>query len=168
MYEDRDSLIIRPFAPRDANACYRIRREAYLTLFYDDLGAEASAAAIDSIAPSDFNTMAGWSMFFVAEMEGEPVGFCVYRKLDDRTVELLLLYVQVDRLRKGIGSALMSHAESWIREYRPEFAELVVDTVIPRYNQAFYEKHGFIKKEKRAYEFPDKTVDAVRLWKRLR
>jgi ribosomal protein S18 acetylase RimI-like enzyme len=68
----------------------------------------------------------------------------------------------------GIGSALMSRGESWLREYRPGIRELIVDTVIPRYNQAFYEKHGFVMEEERPHEFPGKTVSAVRLRKRLR
>jgi len=165
---DRDRTIIRPFAPGDADACFSFRREAYLALFYDELGAEAAAAAIDAIGPGDYIAMAGESMFFVAVEEGEPVGFCVYRRLDDRTAELFLIYVQIDRLIRGIGSALMSHGESWLHEYRPEFTELVVDTVIPRYNQAFYEKHGFTKEGERAHEFTGRTVDAVHLRKKLR
>jgi ribosomal protein S18 acetylase RimI-like enzyme len=168
MNADGDRLNIRPFVSADANDCFRIRREAYLALFYEEIGAEAADAAIDAVGPPELVAMASESMFFVAEENGEVAGFCIYRKLDERTVELFLIYVQLDRLRRGIGSALMSHAETWIHEYRPEFTDLVVDTVFPRYNQEFYEKHGFAKEGERAYEFPGKTVEAVRLRKRVR
>ncbi|MFC2031109.1 GNAT family N-acetyltransferase [Chloroflexota bacterium] len=162
------SISIRPFRSEDSEACFRIRAEAYIREFYEYLGPEGVAAGVNAFMPGDYVTMAQTMPTFVADLDGRVAGFCVIRFVDAATADLLLIYVNLAHLSQGIGTGLAQHAEAWLLEHQPQVYELVVDTVIPRYNQAFYERLGFQPIAEHPFEFPGKTVRAVRLSKRLR
>jgi len=160
-------IAVRPFAPGDAEFCFKARSEAFVRIFYDEVGPEVVAAGVNAHMPSDYEWMAGTMHCFIAEVASEPVGFCTVRILDENTAELLFLYIEVDRVGTGIGSCLERYAEDWLAANHPEITELIVDTIIPRYNRAFYEKIGFIFVEERTYSYPGTKVRAVRLAKRI-
>jgi len=164
---EQEIFNIRSFEPRDAEACFKIRSEAFILEFYNDLGPDAVAAAVNAYMLSDFVSMSQDMVFFVAEIDNEPVGFCVVRIMDAATAELFLIYVQRKHLNRGIGSRMLSFVESKLREDSPGLSSLVADTVIPDYNRGFYEKYGFIAEGERAYSFLDKEVCAVRFQKNL-
>jgi len=163
-----DSVAIRPFRPEDAEACFRIRAEAYIREFYQELGPEGVSAGINAYMPGDYVSMSKTMPTFVADLDGIVAGFCMICFLDSATAELLLIYVHLTLLGQGIGTRLTRHAEAWLVEHRPQVTKMVVDTVIPRYNQAFYERLGYAPLGDHPFEFPGRAVRAVRLSKRLR
>lgn len=167
--ETRSSPItIRPFRPEDAEACFRIRAEAYIREFYEELGPEGVSAGVNAYMPDDYVSMSETMPSFVAELEGDVAGFCMIRFLDAATAEMLLIYVCLALLGQGIGTRLARHAEAWLVEHRPQVTKMVVDTIIPRYNQAFYERLGYAPLGDHPFQFPGRRVRAVRLSKRLR
>ncbi|MBC8253279.1 MAG: hypothetical protein H8E35_04535, partial [Ardenticatenia bacterium] len=84
--ETRSSPItIRPFRPEDAEACFRIRAEAYIREFYEELGPEAVAAGVNAYMPDDYVSMSETMPSFVAELDGDVAGFCMIRFLDATT-----------------------------------------------------------------------------------
>jgi GNAT superfamily N-acetyltransferase len=167
MSTGKDEVVIRPFRPRDAEACFRIRSEAFILEFSNELGSEAVAAAINAYMPTDYVTMAKDMAFFVAEIDKEPMGFCAVRVRDAAAAELFLIYVKRSHLRRGIGTRMIAFVESWLREYHPDLGSVTADTVIPDYNQGFYEKAGYIAEGEHTYSFQGKEVRAVRLRKKL-
>ena len=167
MEKHSDNIAIRPFKPEDAESCFRIRSEAFIREFYRELGPESVVAGVNAYMPKDYVSMSEKMSFFVAELESQPVGFCVIRLLDTTTAEIFLIYVQLDHLGKGIGTQLVRFSESFLKKRHPSILEMMVDTVIPEYNQAFYEKLGFMSVGEHTYEFPGRSVLAVRLKKSL-
>jgi ribosomal protein S18 acetylase RimI-like enzyme len=81
--------------------------------------------------------------WLVCDQHDEIAGFCTVNFLDETTAEILFLYVRMDLHGRGIGAALLAAARKWLGAERPEITTLVLDTVVPEYNQAFYEKQGF-------------------------
>ncbi len=160
-------ITIRPFAAGDAEFCFKVRSEAFVRVFYDEVGPEVVAAGINAHMPSDYEWMGRTMFCFIAEIANEPVGFCTVRTLDESTAELLFLYVELERVQTGIGSQLERYAEGWLTGNKPEVKELVVETIIPRYNRAFYEKLGFVYVGDETYSYPGAKVRAVRLSKQL-
>jgi hypothetical protein len=101
------SLQIRPFESSDAEFCFRLRAEAFIKIFYDEIGPEAVAAGVNAYMPADFVRMAKTMPWFVAQDRFEPIGFCTIRMLDTQTSELLFLYVKLSRIGQGVGSYLL-------------------------------------------------------------
>jgi ribosomal protein S18 acetylase RimI-like enzyme len=167
MTTGQEEIAVRPFNPQDAEACFKMRSEAFILEFSSELDPEAIAAAISAYMPSDYIAMSKDMIFFVAEIGDEPVGFCVVREVDEATAELCLLYVKRRHLRRGIGTRLLSHVESWLKDNYLKLTSVIALTVIPDYNQGFYQKCGYIAEGERAYSFQNKEVRAVRLRKKL-
>jgi ribosomal protein S18 acetylase RimI-like enzyme len=161
-------MTVRSFEPSDAEACFRIRSEAFIRKYGDRLGAEGVAALVNSYMPSDFVRMSETMRWFVAEEGGVPVGFCTIRFLDETAAELLFLYVRLDRHGRRIGTDLLRHGEDWLRRHRPEVNDFVLDTVHPDYNQGFYEKMGFEVRGRRRIDRHDARLPAVHMGKSLR
>jgi L-amino acid N-acyltransferase YncA/ribosomal protein S18 acetylase RimI-like enzyme len=174
-------ITLRPFRPADADVCFRIRADAYVHEFFAELGAEAVVAAIGAFLPSDYVHMAREGAICVAEnasaesesSEGEQpgsasevVGFCVARRVDEATGEVFLIYIRRDFHHQGIGRLLLRWAEAWLKEEAPRLERIIIDTVIPGYNQRFYERMGYEVLSRHPHEFPGRTVEAVRLVKR--
>lgn len=167
MNSEGTSFQIRPFEPRDAEYCFRLRTEAFIKLFYDEIGPEAVSTGVNAYMPADFVRMAERMSWIVAEDSGQPVGFCALRMLDAHTAELLFLYVQLDRVGQGIGKRLLCFFEEWLRERHPEVSGIVLDTIVPDYNQAIYEKMGFSAIGEGRCEYPGGYVRSIRLRKQL-
>jgi GNAT superfamily N-acetyltransferase len=176
------SVKLRPFRPTDADICFRLRADAYVNEFYDELGAEAVVAAIAAFLPQDYVNMAQSGAIRVAacaqsetatapdkaaEHAAEVVGFCVVRRPTEETGEVFLIYVRSDFQRRGIGRLLLRWAEEWLRRELPGLEEIVIDTVIPNYNQRFYERMGYAVRSRGPHAFPGRTVEAVRLVKQI-
>jgi ribosomal protein S18 acetylase RimI-like enzyme len=136
-------VTIRDFRPADAEACFRIRSAGFITRFYDHVGPGVVTALVNSYMPSDFVRMSDTMHWLVCEDGGDITGFCAINFLETTTAEILFLYVRPDRQGRGIGARLLDAAVDWLRAHRPEITRLVLDTVVPAYNQAFYEKQGF-------------------------
>lgn len=159
-------LRIRPFRPEDGPACHAMRHEAFIKVFSRELDANTTAAGATAYDPEAFSRMIGAMDSFVAAKDDVPVGFCTVRYPDAITAELLYVYVDLARLREGIGTRLVRHAEAWIQKYHPGVTSIVLDTAVPRYNQAFYQKLGYAETGRTVCRYPDGEVSAVRLVKK--
>ena len=159
---------IRKFQPEDAEACFRIRAEAFIKIFYDEIGPNGVAAGINAYMPSKYALMGEKMPIFVAVNNQEQIGFITLRFNDDSTIEILFLYIRFDCIGRGVGSELVRVAEDWVRKHHPEIGLMVVDTAVPSYNQKFYEKIGYKKIGESQCQYPDGPVRAVRLMKELR
>lgn len=104
---------------------------------------------------------------FVAWQGGARIGFVTIRYPEVTTAEILYVYVDLDHLGEGIGSRLVRHAEDWIERKHPEVTGIVLDTAVPRYNQAFYENLGYTEYTHTVCRYPAGEVAAVRLTKRV-
>ncbi|MFC1620401.1 GNAT family N-acetyltransferase [Candidatus Neomarinimicrobiota bacterium] len=161
------NITFRKFTPADADFCHRTRSAAYTDLFRDELGAETAEAAAHAYQPDDYIRMAREQECFIVEQQATPVGFFTIRQHDPTTAEIPLIYLDLDHLREGLGSACIRFVEDWIRSYWPTVRELLVDTIIPNYNVGFYQKIGFTPSGNAVCGFPDVTVPALRLRKDL-
>ncbi len=159
---------IRRFESSDAEACFRIRAEAFIKLFYDEIGPNGVAAGINAYLPGKYIQMAETMPIFVA-VDGETqIGFIAARFVGSATIEILFLYIRLDYLRKGIGSQLIGHLENWVRKHHPQIERIIVDTAVPKYNQMFYEKCGYSKIGESECQYPEGSVKAIRLMKKLK
>jgi N-acetylglutamate synthase-like GNAT family acetyltransferase len=161
------TISIRPFGDSDAETVFKLRAEAFVTQFFDELGPERCAAGINAYMPSDYRRMAKEMKFFIAEEDGRPVGFYTLKLDDPATAELLFIYIDTKNLRRGIGAQLIQHSESWIRNNWPDVRTYVVDTGIPKYNGDFYRRMGFSDAGNSKCPFPDLPIPALRLSKSI-
>jgi len=159
---------IRDFKSADAEACFRIRAEAFIKLFYNEIGPDAVVTGINAYMPKKYIQMARTMPIFVA-VDGEAqIGFIASRFVEHATIEILFLYISLDYLRMGIGSQLVRYLENWVRKQHPEIERIIIDTAIPKYNQKFYEKIGYSKVGESECQYSDGSIKAVRLMKELR
>jgi len=156
---------IKEFQPSDAEACFRIRSEAFIKLFYDEIGADGVAAGINAYLPKKYIQVAESMPIFIADDGQEQIGFIASRFIQNATIEILFLYIRLDYLRKGIGGLLVKYLENWIAKHHPEIKQIIVDTAVPKYNQIFYEKMGYSEIGESVCHYPDGSVSAVRLMK---
>ena len=157
----------RPFQPEDAEFCFRVRSQAFIQEFYGELTAEEVAAGVNVYMPSDFVRMAEALPFFIVEEKDLPLGFFVLKKKDVRTAELLLIYIDLQHLDKGIGKACIEFIETWLALNWSNVSRLIVDTVIPKYNSEFYQQMGFVPSEETFCDFKGVKVPALQLCKTL-
>ena len=83
--------------------------------------------------------------YFLAEQEGEPVGFAVLRDLDERFGNLYLQRIVVVRPGEGIGAALLSQVIDWAYAYTPAHRFYLDCFVENARAQAMYRKLGFTR-----------------------
>ena len=161
------SISIRSFQDSDAEVVFKLRAQAFVTQFFEELGAEQVSAGINAYMPSDYQRMAKEMKFFIAEESEVPVAFYTIKREDTETAELLFIYIDTKYLRRGIGAELVRHSESWIRSNWKEVQTYVVDTAIPKYNGDFYRRMGFVEIGSSECPFPGMPVSAIRLSKQL-
>lgn len=160
-------MIIRPFEPEDAEFCFKTRAEAYIIKLQDELDPEITAECINAFMPDDYVRMAQTQAFFIVTEEGERSAFFTFKRVNKRTVELHLVFVKLSHLGKGLGKRCIRFMEEWIATHWPEADELIVDTIIPKYNSGFYESVGFVRTGETSCNFPNRKVNALRLAKSL-
>jgi GNAT superfamily N-acetyltransferase len=158
---------IRKFKPDDAETCFRIRSKAFIQKFHNELSLQEIASAVNAYMPNDYIRMAREMPFFVVEENDRISGFFNLKRKDAKTAELPLIYVDIDTLGKGIGSACIDYIEGWLSSNWEEVSRLIVDTVIPKYNCKFYEKVGFKAIGDAYCDFLGNKIKALRLEKKL-
>ncbi|MDD2316566.1 MAG: GNAT family N-acetyltransferase [Desulfobacterales bacterium] len=163
----RNSFVIREFQPSDADACFQIRVDAFLSKFYGHLGPNSITAAVNAYMPLDYIRMAKTMPVFVAADGREPIGFAVLKWSGIKEAEIFSLYVRLDRVGNGVGSGLVGTAENWLRESRPEIERMTASTAVPLLNQEFYEKIGFHRCGESRKDSPDGPVHVVHFAKNL-
>lgn len=159
-------MTIRDFSPSDAGPCLEIRRQAFTNVFGGELGADGIRAGLSAYGPSDLIRMSEHGKSFVADDDG-PIGFCTVHRKDSITVELLLVYIKLDRLKQGLGTALVEHAEQWVSSHWTDVVWFDVKTVVPKYNRGFYERLGFRSVGRTQVQFPGKVVQALHLRRQI-
>ena len=136
-----------------------------MQIFSQELSPEAVMVGAEAYDLEEFGRLIGGLSTCVA-MDGEkPIGFCTVRGVDTTTAEILFLYVQLDHAKRGVGSGLVRHGESWIRKEYPDVSKLILDTVVPRYNRMFWERMGYSVVGERVLTYPTGEIPAVRLSK---
>jgi GNAT superfamily N-acetyltransferase len=165
--EMRNAFVIREFQPSDADACFQIRVDAFLSKFYGPLGPNSITAAVNACMPLDYIRMAETMPVFVAADGLEPIGFAVLIWRGGKEAEIYFLYVRLDRIGNGIGSGLVRTVENWLRENRPEIERVTASTAVPLLNQEFYEKIGFHRCGESRKDSPDGPVHVVHFAKDL-
>lgn len=139
-----EALVIRRAADGDAAAIARVHvqswREAYRGIIPDDYLARLSAAQHERQWRRSF---AGGGWAFVAELEGELVGFAsggLSRGRREVTGELFVLYVLEKAQRRGVGRALFDacHYELARRGHQG----MIVWVLAENPARAFYERLG--------------------------
>lgn len=163
-----DLVEIRSFMTSDADECVQMRAEAFRRLFFQHIAPELINTAINAYKPDKFIETAAHNPFFVATRNQEPVGFIGSQFLGKNTIEILFLYVKLDHLKKGIGSKLIRFWEDWLQKNNPEIDRIIVKTIIPDYNQRFYEKHGFKKSGTSFCRYQAGQIEALCLMKKLK
>ena len=158
---------IRRFSADDAEFCFKTRSKALIRKFYGELNPEEVIACVNAYMPADYIRMAEEHPFFIGEQNHAPIFFFTLKRIDARTAELPLIYVDLACIGKGIGSTCIAYLEQWIAVNWPEVETLIVDTVVPGYNGAFYEKVGFRPLTETVCTFPDLDIKALRLIKKL-
>ncbi|MCP4694777.1 MAG: GNAT family N-acetyltransferase [Desulfobacterales bacterium] len=158
---------IRFFTPGDAEFCFKTRSRAFIEKFYGELSPRAVSAGVHAYMPEDYIRMAAETPFFVVEENSRKAGFFTIQRKDESTSEIPLIYIDDQHLGKGLGKACIRFIEKWLASNWPEVERLIVDTVIPRYNGAFYQKAGFTPCEQVVCNFPGHAVKALRLRKKI-
>ena len=158
---------VRTFKPSDAEFCFNLRSKAFKQKFCGELTPQDASAAVNAYLPDVYIRIAQEIPIFIVEQRDMPVGFFTLKRRDKSTAELPQIYLDLDRLGKGIGTACLGYIEIWLAENWPEVNTLIVDTVIPEYNSGFYKKVGFIPGEFTYCEFLGRKLRALRLVRHL-
>lgn len=84
-------------------------------------------------------------LFFVAAANGKDVGFATLFAEGPDLFHLCKIFVHRDMQRQGVGSALITYIQRWIKEQHPE--PCTMELAVNRFNTAlpFYEKMGMRK-----------------------
>ncbi len=158
---------IRQFKPDDAETCFRLRSNAFIQKFHNELSLQEISSAVNAYMPNDYIRMAEEMPFFIVEESDNVIGFFNLKRKDSRTADLPLIYIDLDNLGKGIGSACIEYIERCLSSNWKEVTTLIVDTVIPKYNSKFYEKVSFKPIGNTYCEFLGYRIKALRLAKKL-
>ena len=157
----------RRFEPRDAEFCFKVRSAAFIQKFYGELNPKEVAAGVNAYMPHDYVLMAEQMPLFIAEDQGAPLGYFAVKRVDNSTAELLLIYIDLNHLGRGIGRACIRFIDQWLPTHWPEIRSLIVDTVIPEYNREFYQSLGFSTDCETFCDFAGVKVKALRLCKEI-
>ena len=158
---------VRRFKPNDSDFCFKIRCDAFIIKFYDEIGPHAVAAGINAYLPQDYVELSKITEFFIVESESQRVGFFTLKRVNQNTAEIPLIYFDLSLTGKGLGSSCMKYIEHWIQTEWKNVTNLYLDTIIPKYNGGFYRKLGFEETTKTYCQFNDLRIPALRFEKIL-
>ena len=86
-------------------------------------------------------------VYFIAYLDGEAVGYVSLQQEDEHTFHLQKIYVLPDFQRRGIGDALFSHAEDYIRASYSSPWHLRLNVNRANSAQGFYRRRGLTIEE---------------------
>ena len=150
-----DAPTIRPLAPADLETVLRVHVESILAFgssAYDRREVAAWAAKPEGTRPYERALEDAHTYFVVAERNGDVAGF---GGVDVDSGEIVALYVDPDHARSGVGSALLSHLETYALDRG--YTELSLWSSLNAVD--FYERVGYEPLEETVHE----TTDGVEL-----
>jgi hypothetical protein len=119
---------VRPFNPSDAEFCFNLRSNAFKQKFCGELTPQDTTAAINAYLPEVYIRMAQETPIFIVEQRETPVGFFTLKRRDSSTAELPQIYLDLDRLGKGIGRI----RRCWAWKRQPNFLSNLCVSLIHR------------------------------------
>ncbi|MCI0404396.1 MAG: GNAT family N-acetyltransferase, partial [Acidobacteria bacterium] len=145
---------IRGFEAEDFEAVWRLDQSCY-----------PPGIAYSHYALGEFLSLPG-ARAWVAKDEAQLIGFIIARRAAKRLGHVITLDVREDRRRQGIGSALLSTAEVWLRG--EDVTRVRLETAVDNPAAvAFWEKTGFATVDVLAGYYLGR-VDAYRMEKELK
>ena len=155
----------RKFRNEDAGFCFETRSSAFIKEFNKELTSAVIKACLSAYSVSDFIAISNNAELFIAENHWGRVGFFVIERLDENTAEVPLIYFSLNVVRQGYGREAIAFIEDWISINWPEVKEIIVQTIIPKYNSGFYQKMGYTEADHSIMHFGEKGVRVVRFGK---
>ena len=153
-------MIIRPALVEDAEVLCAIHKSAIRQICCHDYSPAQIAAWTGKKKPESYRSRIVSQVAFTAVSENKIVGFV---RFHPETSELCSVFVDPHCARKGVGTALMKHAEQaalalglthfWLH------ASL---TAVP-----FYQSLGYVKLEEIIHQFPQIGLPAIHMEKQL-
>jgi ribosomal protein S18 acetylase RimI-like enzyme len=140
---------IRRAAPRDAAILRVILHDTFASTWLPQVTPRAAARFRDEDRPAAYVADRGL-LFWVAVRDGQVVGF-----VDHEGDFINALHVHSPHARKGVGAALMDHAEAEIAAAGHPSVRLETDTFNIR-SQAFYAARGFVEADR----YPDEEWES--------
>jgi ribosomal protein S18 acetylase RimI-like enzyme len=156
---------IRDYAPGDGEFCHALRQKAFLTTFSEILSRDAVRIGADSYTALQFADRIAAMETCVATIAKKVVGFCAIQLVSQERAELLYLFVDHQYRRGGIGSGLVREVECRVLNAHPDVVLFHLDTVVPQYNQGFWERMGYQSVGPSICNYPNGGIAALRLRK---
>jgi len=156
---------IRDFTPADGVVCHSLRRSAFLGAFSASLAPDAALAGAGSYDVAEFAERIAALETLIATIGESVVGFCTIRVDPPDRAEVLYLYIDSQRHGAGIGSRLVHESERRVLSSHPAITTLYLDTAVPNYNQAFWERMEYRYVGSSTCSYPSSRIPAVRLEK---
>jgi GNAT superfamily N-acetyltransferase len=167
MHSKHKVITFREFAASDAPFCFRVRCRAFVLQFTSELSLVEIAAGICAFVPEDYVQMTERMDLFIVEEADQAVGFFSLKRIDDETAEIPLLYLDRPAQGRGIGGLCIQFIEDRITRCWASVETLFVDTIVPGVNGGFYKSVGFMDSGSVVCRYPDLSLEARRLTKRL-
>lgn len=127
-------MLIRRFRKEDAAELSRLIRECFLSLDLGKHTKEGINLQTENNSPQNLINRSKKIHYFVAEINGKPVGICGYDKVKVHT-----LFVDLHHHKKGIGHKLLQKV---LDEAKNKSIKRLI-TWSTLYAYQFYQKHGF-------------------------
>lgn len=141
------SIQVRAAAVDDAPIIERIARETWADTYTGLIPENVQTRFLDrAYAPESLREAIRRpeSWFFVAERDGEVIGFAEYAPRSEEKVDLLRMYVLPAEQRAGAGAALLKAGLDAIRDADGEYTTVIAGVEVGNDKAIrFCEKHGF-------------------------
>lgn len=141
------SIQVRVAAVDDAPTIERIARETWADTYTGLIPENVQTRFLDRAYASESlreSIRRPESWFFVAERDGEVIGFAEYAPRSEEKVDLLRMYVLPAEQRAGAGAALLAAGLDAIRDAGGDYTTVIAGVEVGNEKAIrFYEKHGF-------------------------
>jgi ribosomal protein S18 acetylase RimI-like enzyme len=158
---------IRDFRMDDGTACHALRRTAFLEVFSRFLPEDAVRAGAESYGVAEFTERLGGIDTTVATIDNVVSGFCSIQLHSPTRAEILYLYIGADQQGVGLGSRLVRRAERQALLMYSQLETIFLDTAVPEYNRAFWERIGYNPAGSSYCEYPTGRIPSLRMEKRV-
>ncbi|KGX92350.1 GNAT family acetyltransferase [Pontibacillus halophilus JSM 076056 = DSM 19796] len=152
--------MIRQANERDIPAIQRVASETWHATYEGIINRDAQDRFIANAYSQHSMENRVKGMFYIAEEQGDVIGFGNFSKIEGKTFYIGALYVLPTHQGKGIGTRLLQYGLDRMEDW----TEVEVD--VEKENAQgvrFYEKHGFTKKKEYEDELFGDTFRTLRM-----